>query len=125
MLAAEFGAEDMVAELLRSGNVDVNLRDDSGRTPLIAAARLAHMGIMKLLLAKGVDPVLKNDVGNTPLIVAAGKGNVKAVELLLSKGKVNADFDLRKRTIPMFVTRTLNESIVKILDEYKQRHSAT
>ncbi|KAG7284881.1 hypothetical protein NEMBOFW57_009496 [Staphylotrichum longicolle] len=71
-------------------SVDVDTRDESGRTPLSWAAEKGHGAVVKLLLGTGkVDLDARDESGRTPLSWAAEKGHETVVKLLLSKGKVN------------------------------------
>jgi len=71
--------------------VDVDLKDESGRTPLHYAALRGHKEIAELLIAKGADVNAKDDNGRTPLYEAAFNGGKEIAELLIGKGAdVNA-----------------------------------
>ena len=64
--ATEKGNLEAVKQHLAAG-VDVNVKNDSGVTPLHRAAYYGHKEIVVLLIAKGADVNVKNDVGYTPL----------------------------------------------------------
>ncbi|KAI8633923.1 ankyrin repeat-containing domain protein [Xylariaceae sp. FL1651] len=77
-----------------SRKVDVNARDDIGRTPLIAAASKPE--VIRYLLAQGTDPTARTDAntdlskkilsqiaGSNVLELAAGYGNIERLKLLL------------------------------------------
>jgi len=49
-LAAEYGHEAVVKQLLDSEKVDVDSKDRDGRTPLLWAAQKGHGAVVKLLL---------------------------------------------------------------------------
>ena len=53
-----------VKALLDKG-ADVNVKDNSGSTPLIYAARNGRTEVLKALIDKGADVNLKNNYGNT------------------------------------------------------------
>lgn len=61
---------------------DVNLVDDSGRTPLFAAVENENITATRKLLAKGADANIKID-GLTPFEYAAAKGHLEMVEVFL------------------------------------------
>jgi len=62
----------VVKLLLEQGNVDVNSKDSSGRTPLSFAAEWGNETVVKLLLEQGnVDVNSEDSSGRTPLSIAA------------------------------------------------------
>ena len=70
-------------QLLRFGNVDVNLAIKNG-TLLFTAALRGHVAIVRELLSKpGIDVNLAQKSGGTPLFAAAQKGHVEVVRLLM------------------------------------------
>jgi ankyrin repeat protein len=88
--------------LLDTGRVDVNSRDNDGRTPLSYAASRGQEAAMKLLLGTGrvdVDsrdnngrtPLSYAKDGRTPLSWATRYGREAAMKLLVDTGKVDVD----------------------------------
>ena len=74
-------------EILRGRKVDVNLCDDSGRTPLhLAAEDEALLPVVHELLVLGADVNLPNAHGNTPLHRAAKHGHVQIALALRQHG---------------------------------------
>jgi ankyrin repeat protein len=72
--------------LLLEKAVDVDPKDNSGRTPLSWAAENGHEAVVKLLLLeKAVDVDSKSNSGQTPLSRAAVNGHEAVVKLLNSK----------------------------------------
>ena len=77
----------MAAFLLSSDKAEVNVGDDSGRTPLSWAAQSDNEGVVKLLLAAGADVNVRDKGGRTPVLWAtASWDNRPTVELLLAAG---------------------------------------
>ena len=71
--AAKAGHDNIIATLIGAG-ADVNKADDTGTTPLIAAARprKGHDNIVATLIGAGADVNKADDTGTTSLIAAAG-----------------------------------------------------
>jgi hypothetical protein len=92
-LTARFGLFYLLEKLLAErDDVEVDSKDNSGRTPLTWAARNGHETVVKLLLAKnGVDPDSKDNSGRTPLTWAARNGHEAVVKLFLAKDGVDPD----------------------------------
>lgn len=65
---------------------EVNSRDDSGKTPLHAAARQGHQEVVTLLIANGADVNAKTEKGETAISLANKKGHTEIVELLRKHG---------------------------------------
>jgi ankyrin repeat protein len=70
--AAKRGHTEVVIELLSTGNVNPDLADKYGLTPLSWAAECGHKDVVIELLSTGnVNPNLADDVGRTPHFWAA------------------------------------------------------
>jgi hypothetical protein len=88
--AARYGEAEVVRELLKAANVDVNKANDDGDTPLIYAARNGHAEVVReLLKAANVDVNKANNDGDTPLIYAARNGHAEVVRELLKAANVD------------------------------------
>ena len=75
----------MVKLLLDTGKVDVNSKDNYGRTPLLFAASRGREAVVKLLVDTGkVDVNSKDAYGQTPLSLAAWSGYPAVVKPLRS-----------------------------------------
>ena len=98
-IAAQVGDDELVSKLLARG-ASANVRTPKatvltrpgregggGRglnvggsvTPLMTAARMNHLGVMRILVAGGADPSLQTDNGTTLLIMASG-GKLETVK---------------------------------------------
>jgi ankyrin repeat protein len=64
--------------------IDVNVADDDGWTPLIAAADIGLIEVIPQLIAKGANVNVQSNFGWTPILVASGGNHVDALEMLLS-----------------------------------------
>lgn len=83
--AAFFGDYDTLKAML-DGGANVNVRDQSGMTPLAWAANKGGMRLVELLLDRGADVNCRNSDGWTPLHWAARSGNVDIAKVLLQAG---------------------------------------
>jgi hypothetical protein len=91
--AAESGHEAVVKQLLSTGKVDADSKDNYyGQTPLWWAAESGHEAVVKLLLSTGkVDADSKDNYnGRTPLSLAAGRGHEAVVKLLQLHNSLSA-----------------------------------
>lgn len=72
--------------LLINRGANVDTKDRSGYTPLIAAAELGFADGVQILLARRANPNLSNGQGETALIKAVQKRDVNSVRALLGAG---------------------------------------
>ena len=75
------GVEQLVA-----GGVDVNARDETGQTPLIAAALAGRDDVALFLVTHGADLMARTNKGMTALHAAAYSGDKAIAEMLLKRG---------------------------------------
>ncbi len=70
---------------------DPNFRMPGGKTPLMVAAKIGDLDLVRLLLSRGADINAKTGNGGTPLMFSAIRGNANIVRLLIDRGAdVNA-----------------------------------
>jgi len=105
MSAVAAGHEAVAKVLLDSGKINVNSKNDTGRTPLHYACSKALVSIVELLLAKGAKVNVADNYGVTPLHRAASNSNEKTlqitcriIEMLLQKGANLDAMDKHKQT---------------------------
>ncbi|KAG7335586.1 hypothetical protein KOW79_000279 [Hemibagrus wyckioides] len=113
--ACSIGQYDVVAECIRSGNVDVDGRNLGGWTPLMYAAYIGHDNIVNLLLESGVSVNASTAKGLTPLMLAASCGNESIAYFLLQQGAELECKDRRSWTALLHSTSTGHQQMVKFL----------
>ncbi|KAH8854635.1 Ankyrin repeat domain-containing protein 42 [Schistosoma japonicum] len=80
--AAYSGNLIQLRNIIESGAVKINERDEQGSTPLHKAAGQGHLMIIQWLRANGADPKLCNILGESPADVARRYGQLGALKLL-------------------------------------------
>ena len=118
LLAALEGHTAVVRELLSVPDIDVNLAQTNGITPLYAAVQNGHLEIVRLLMEmRDINPALGSlDGGIAPLTMAAHKGRVAIAELLLSFRTVNINIRQYDGATALFAAVQSNSTeIVKLL----------
>ncbi len=92
-IALGFGRDLEIIKFLVAQGFDINLvKDVTGRTPILSAARLQSLDVLEFLIDKGADVKLKDRFGETPLLVAASGNSVEVLKLFLDNG---VDFNAR------------------------------
>lgn len=66
--------------------IDIDLRDESGKTLLLIASEFNDISMVGLLLESGANTYISNMNDVTPLMFASRNGNVEIVNLLLDYG---------------------------------------
>ncbi|XP_071111894.1 serine/threonine-protein phosphatase 6 regulatory ankyrin repeat subunit A-like [Haliotis cracherodii] len=84
-LACKKGDLDRLTCILSESLVNLNIRGQYGRTPLMMAAEKGHRQVIDLLVTQGADVSLVNDDRNDILHVACLGGHVDLVKYVLSK----------------------------------------
>ncbi|KAM5442205.1 hypothetical protein MferCBS31731_002579 [Microsporum ferrugineum] len=83
MAMAVANRQAAVVRLLLQHGVDMNARDDRGRTALHDTAETNDTEMMQLLLDYNADLNIVDESGMVPIEIAASLGNIEAVEVLL------------------------------------------
>ena len=82
----------MVKLLIERDGVELNLKDNGGRTALLFAGYEGHADVVKLLIEHdGVELNLKDDNGQTVLSRAASQGHAEVVKLLLEQKDIEPE----------------------------------
>ena len=61
-ISAKHGNVDCLKYLLYHCDLDVNLKDDGGWTPIIWASEYGHVETVKFLMSAGADPNIRDNV---------------------------------------------------------------
>jgi ankyrin repeat protein len=95
IFASHKSSLDILKYLIETHNLDVNLKDEEGKTALIAACMSGSFETVKYLLEKGAEVNVINDTQDdqykilslygTPLMHAATRGRVDVMKLLIEK----------------------------------------
>lgn len=104
--------------LIRSG-VPVNLYNEHGRLPLVAAIVKGNTQAIGLLLRAGADPNLTHPSGLSPLIFAVSLGRSAPVEMLLQAGAVATSASCALTALDVARHKRLPE-MEKLLNQYGQ-----
>ena len=117
--AVTYGHEAVVKLLLATGQVDLESKCTSGRTPLSYAVRNGQEAVVKLLIATGqVNIESKSNSGQTPLSYAARNGHEAVVKLLIATGQVDINStDVDGVTALQHARASFRKSIVEILEQ--------
>lgn len=117
--AARRGHQNAFLKIAGLKDVDLNMRDEPGRTPLAVAAEHGQNGIAEILLGSpGVDVDPRDKSGQTPLHHAARRGNTVLVRKLLETGAVDVDNRRSDIYIPLISAASFGQvEVVKQLLE--------
>ncbi|KAL4918997.1 hypothetical protein BDW62DRAFT_56761 [Aspergillus aurantiobrunneus] len=85
-----------VQRWLAQGEIDVNRRDHTGRTPLHLACMASTPEIVQVLVDNEARLIARVADGRTALHLAAARGSVEIVRILLTKSEQNEEEESRK-----------------------------
>lgn len=77
---------DLIVKLLDKAACPIDLPSGSGQTPLMLAAALGSLPLIKFFLDRGADIEKKDTLGITPLMSAVQNGKILAFYCLLHRG---------------------------------------
>jgi uncharacterized protein len=83
--AVNEGDRESVASFIKAG-IDINAKEEDGRTALLIAAEKEDAGMIALLADSGADVNARDVDGYSALMYAAYKGNLELADLLLKHG---------------------------------------
>ncbi|XP_065891015.1 transient receptor potential cation channel subfamily A member 1-like [Dysidea avara] len=109
VLATKLQNVELVEELVKRRELDVNTRNHHGKTPLHMVAATGNDEIALVLLRHGADVQLKDTGGSTPLHIACYRGNTSIVELIFKERPQSRDVLLtqadRAGNIPLMIAK--------------------
>ncbi len=110
---------ELVSLLLKT-QIDVNIQDKKGRTPLHEAANMGFLKIIKDLISAGAKVNVQDRYGMTPLMDAVKNGYVKTASILLKHGANPSLQDKKGNTALHYAILApgRNLELVKTLVEY-------
>lgn len=107
---------DVLLDVLLTNSVDVNCRDEHGRTPLHIAAGQGNEAVCRRLIKHGAELEKRDVNGLTPLHNASSNGHLKCIELLLAHNKDLVTYlDREKTTALHCAARNGHLDAVKLL----------
>ncbi|VDM59616.1 unnamed protein product [Angiostrongylus costaricensis] len=115
--AVESGSWDFVVAVLSQAKCNIECKDAFGRTPIIAAARCMHVGLIDLLLNKGAKIDQQDNRGWSALMHAVSKNHLPSVQLLLDKNAKSSVKDEDGRTLAHIACSSASRLVVDRLLE--------
>ena len=116
-IASKHGLLSIIEAMTRSSvkAFDVNLKDETGQTPISWAARYGQEAVVRLLIKQGAEADSKDNMGQTPLSWAAEYGREAVVQLLIEHGAKADSKDNRGQTPLSWAARRGKEAVVQLL----------
>lgn len=112
-----------VIQYLLSLDINVNMTDQHGETPIFDCARKGKVQIAKLLISKFANINVENRVGELPIHLAAFKGNLDMIKLLVQSGAyLNKATSEDKYPVHYAIGGGQHEVIDYILKQSKQNY---
>jgi ankyrin repeat protein len=81
-------AKGDVVAVVRSlkGGVQIDARDEAGRTALLIATYNNRIGVARVLIDAGADVNAKDDISDTPYLYAGAEGRIEILQMMLGAG---------------------------------------
>lgn len=116
LLAATYGHDSVVRQLLKCGGADINLKDHYQQTPLSNAAQNGHKAVVQVLVEQdGINVELYDSKGRTPLSWAIESGHDAVIHVLIEHDNI---LNCRQGRTPMiWAAERGHEAIVRLLIE--------
>ena len=113
VLAIREKSPKVINVLLGDKNIDVDLSDKNGETPLMMASIDGNLPLVKTLV---IDHKAQLDhIGWTPLHYACAKGQLEVAQFLIANGAIVDSMSLGNTTPLMMAVQSGNEQVVKLL----------
>lgn len=113
LLAIKDNSDKVIDVLLNTQNIDVDLSNKNGETPLMIASIQGNLPLVKRLIEKNHAAI--DHIAWTPLHYASARGQVSVAEFLLSEGAIVDSRSLNDTTPLMMAVQSGNEQMVKLL----------
>ena len=113
VLAVREKSPNVIDVLLSNKNIDVDLSDKNGETPLMMASIDGNLPLVKTLVI-GHKAQLDH-IGWTPLHYACAKGQLEVSQFLIANGAIVDSMSLGNTTPLMMAVQSGNEQVVKLL----------
>ncbi|WP_447933209.1 ankyrin repeat domain-containing protein [Wolbachia endosymbiont of Dactylopius coccus] len=98
-----------------SDNVNINVQDEFGKTPIFYAIQRGNRAEVELLLNRKAEIEIQDKLGRTPILYAAQEGKWSIVELLIDRG-ANIDNETTYQETPLhFAVQEGNLDIIEFL----------
>lgn len=104
-----------MVELFLASGIDVNSRDESGRSALFAAIASNQLDLARRLLSAGADPKVADDAGRTSLMAAGLVGDESLVKAMLDAGADASAVDERGHAALHFALMRKDKALVQLL----------
>ncbi|KAL1527097.1 hypothetical protein AB1Y20_015780 [Prymnesium parvum] len=114
-LVASSGLQNVAKELLKVPEIDVNLKDRWGSTPLASSLNEGHYEVANELVSKGGKLLYSHDRAVFELCAAARKGQTMMLRLLIEGGIDPDAKDYDDRCCLMLASSSGNLHVVKML----------